>query len=130
MTPLRLLALAAAGLLALPIRGGHASDSEAADPVVRRKPLISTALAAAGYNKRHHVLEIEFCNGAIYRYLEVPPSTYRKLLAANSKTRYYDSEIKGRYRSVRLHSAQSRMVRFNDKPPGQRTAPRLETASE
>jgi KTSC domain len=72
---------------------------------IRRESLSSSALATAGYSKRQHILEIEFCNGAIYRYLDVPPSIYRDFLSAKSQARYYDWNIKGRYASLRLRPA-------------------------
>ena len=62
----------------------------------------STAIASIGYSKRRHILEIEFVNGAVYRYLEITPSVYRELMIANSKARYYDLNIKGNYCSIRM----------------------------
>lgn len=72
---------------------------------IRREPLPSTALSAAGYSKRLHVMEVEFCNGAIYRYLDVPAAVYRQFQLAESKTQYYVWHIKGQYRSLRLRAA-------------------------
>ena len=79
--------------------------SEGHNPVISHIPrerISSNAIASIGYSKRRHILEIEFANGAIYRYLEVAPSVYRDLIAAESKTRYYDANIKGNYQSVRV----------------------------
>ena len=67
---------------------------------IPRQPVVSTALASVGYSKRLHVLEIEFVNHAVYRYSNVPPSVYRDLLSADSKARFYDTNIKGNYPSV------------------------------
>jgi hypothetical protein len=75
---------------------------------IKREPISSSALATVGYSKRRHILELEFVNGAVYRYLNVPPSVYRDLMSAGSKARYYDSNIKGNYRSLRLRAAKSR----------------------
>jgi hypothetical protein len=69
---------------------------------IPRQPVESTALAAVGYSKRHHILEIKFMNEAVYRYLDVAPSVYRDLMSAESKTRYYNMNIKGNYRSLRV----------------------------
>ena len=52
------------------------------------------------------MLEIEFVNGAIYRYLDVPATVYRDLITAESKARFYDSNIKRHYRSVLIQSRQ------------------------
>ncbi len=52
------------------------------------------------------MLEIEFVNGAVYRYLDVPATMYRDLITAESKARFYDSNIKRHYRSVLVRSRQ------------------------
>jgi KTSC domain len=69
---------------------------------IPRAPVQSSAIAAVGYSKRLHVLEIEFVNAAIYRYLDVPPDVYRDLLAAKSRARFYDQSIRAKYRSVHV----------------------------
>jgi len=73
---------------------------------IPRQAVQSTAIAKVGYSKRRHILEIEFVNGAVYRYFEVPTSVYRDLMSADSKARYYDFNIKGHFRSVSLRSRQ------------------------
>ncbi|MEY2561259.1 MAG: hypothetical protein QOG51_1674 [Verrucomicrobiota bacterium] len=65
---------------------------------ITRDPVESRALAAVGYSKRLRALEIEFRNGAIYRYLEVSPLVYEALMDAPSKARFYDENIRGKYR--------------------------------
>src|SRR5213595_1788160 len=69
---------------------------------IPRQAVQSTAIAAVGYSKRRHILEIEFVNGAIYRYLDVPSSVYRDLTSAESQARFYDFNITKKYRSVRI----------------------------
>jgi KTSC domain len=69
---------------------------------IPRESVASTGIASIGYSKRLHILEIEFVNGAVYRYLQVAPSVHRNLMAADSKARYYDANIKGNYPSVRV----------------------------
>lgn len=87
--------MAAAGFAAEPNR----------DPITSHIPRVqvqSSGLTSVGYSKRKHFLEIEFSSGAVYRYLNVPPSVYRDLMAADSKTRYYDQLIKRNYQSQRV----------------------------
>lgn len=84
-----------------------ASRAPAAEPSriisrIRRVPVESTALAAVGYSKRLRALEIEFRNGAIYRYLAVEPTVYDALLKALSKARFYDENIRHKYRSLHV----------------------------
>jgi len=86
-----------------------AEPSPSPDHIISRIPrqaVQSTAIAKVGYSKRRHILEIEFVNGAVYRYFEVPTSVYRDLMSADSKARYYDFNIKGHFRSVSLRSRQ------------------------
>ncbi|MFN2474781.1 MAG: KTSC domain-containing protein [Chthoniobacterales bacterium] len=64
----------------------------------------SHGVAAVGYSKRLHALEIEFRHGGTYRYLDVPPSVHREMLECDSTARYYNTHIRGRYRSVRVRS--------------------------
>ncbi len=67
---------------------------------IPRQSVQSTAIAKVGYSKRRHILEIEFVNGAVYRISDVPLSVYQDLMSAESKARFYDSNIRKHYRSV------------------------------
>ena len=73
---------------------------------LKRVPVESTAVATVGYSKRLHVLEIEFRNGAIYRYLDVPPDVFEALINARSKARFYDQNIRHKYRSLHVRPRQ------------------------
>jgi len=69
---------------------------------IKRAPVESSALATIGYSKEIRALEIEFRNGAVYRYLEVAPEIYEALLNARSKARFYDENIRHKYRSLHV----------------------------
>ena len=69
---------------------------------IKRVPVESTALATVGYSKKLRALEIEFRNGAIYRYLDVAPEVYDGLINARSKARFYDDNIRHKYRSLHV----------------------------
>lgn len=69
---------------------------------IKREPVTSKGLAAVGYSNRLHALEVEFRDGSVYRYLEVPRSLHRELLAAESKARFYNQHIRRKFRSVRV----------------------------
>jgi len=81
---------------------------------IPRQPVQSTAIAKIGYSKHRHILEIEFLNGAVYRYLDVPATVNRDLMSAESKARYYDSNIRRHYRSVLIRSRQNQPVFSNE----------------
>ena len=90
-----------------------AEPSPTPSPIISRiprQPVESTAIAKIGYSKHRHILEIEFVNGAVYRYLEVPVTLYRDLMSAESKARFYDSNIRRHYRSVLIRSRQQEQV--------------------
>ena len=73
---------------------------------IPRQSVQSTAIAKVGYSKRRHILEIEFVNGAVYRYFDIPLSVHRDLMSAESKARFYDSKIRKQYRSVPVRQRQ------------------------
>ena len=70
---------------------------------LERDPLVSSALASAGYDPAAHTLDIEFASsGSVYRYYEVPEPIYHELVNAESIGRYYNLAIRGQYPSKRL----------------------------
>src|SRR5262249_10851078 len=77
---------------------------------IPRQPVQSSAIAKVGYSKRRHMLEIEFVNGAVYRYTDVPATVYHDLMSSESKARFYDSNIRGHYRSVLVRSQKKEPV--------------------
>ena len=79
-----------------------APDSPGIISHIKRDAVQSTALASVGYSNRLRALEIEFRNGAIYRYLSVPPRIYHDLMVAPSKARFYDENIRRKFRSVHV----------------------------
>jgi hypothetical protein len=81
---------------------------------ISRQPVESSAIANIGYSKRRHILEIEFLSGAAYRYLDVPATIFRELMSAESKARYYDSNIRRHYRSVLIRSRRNQQVFSNE----------------
>ena len=60
-------------------------------------PLRSSSIASAGYWPADEVLELRFQSGALYRYLKVPEPIHSALLAAESKGRYFNEAIRGRF---------------------------------
>ena len=73
---------------------------------IPRQSVQSSAIAKVGYSKRRHILEIEFVNGAVYRYFDIPFSVHRDLMSAESKARFYDSNVRKHYRSVLVRPRQ------------------------
>ena len=59
-------------------------------------------MRSVGYDHANQVLEVEFQSGMIYRYLDIPPGIYKELLEAESKGRYFNSEIRDTYEFVQV----------------------------
>lgn len=71
---------------------------------ISREAVVSSNLKSVGYDEDSSTLEIEFHNGSVYRYADIPSSEYRALMAADSKGRYFNANIKSggySYRRVR-----------------------------
>ena len=62
----------------------------------------SSNVRAIGYDRKHRALEIEFHNGAVYQYFDVPEDVYLGLLNASSVGGYLAAEVKGYYRYSRV----------------------------
>jgi KTSC domain len=85
----------------------HSAEKHHSEIVRSRIPraaVISTGIAAIGYSKRLQVLEMEFANGAVYRYKNVPASVYRNLVVSDSKGQFYHQRIRGKYRFLHVKS--------------------------
>ncbi|PSR51883.1 KTSC domain-containing protein [Adhaeribacter arboris] len=62
----------------------------------------SSNLYTVGYNDGISILEIQFRNGSIYQYFNVPLSVYQALMNAGSHGQYFSYFIKDRYRYRRI----------------------------
>src|SRR4051812_9273086 len=94
-----------AAVLAITFRSEAADHSLA--PIVshvHRQAVESSAVAAVGYSKRLHALEIEFRDGLIYRYTDVPANVYQQFISAESKARFYNLNVKGKFHCLRVRS--------------------------
>jgi hypothetical protein len=60
-------------------------------------PVQSSMIAAAGYDSRAHVLVVLYNTGKAYEYHYVPPDIFWELMAAESKGRFMNREVLGRF---------------------------------
>jgi KTSC domain len=67
-----------------------------------RIPVASTSVVSVGYDPVALVLEIEFHNGHVYRYLNVPAAAHRLLLRAPSIGEFVNTVIKPRFEFVQV----------------------------
>jgi hypothetical protein len=72
---------------------------------MERKAVESSNLAEIGYDENDRILEVKFKKGVIYRYYEVPSTTYAEIVEAESVGRVFQELVKaGGYRYERLES--------------------------
>jgi KTSC domain len=64
-------------------------------------PLVSSNLAAVGYDPAIGEMQIEFRSGRVYVY-RVPYTVYEGLMSAGSKGRYFSYYIRWRYWGRRI----------------------------
>jgi hypothetical protein len=64
---------------------------------MERQIVSSSSLVSVGYDADNEILEIEFRQGAIYRYFNVPAFEYERLMSAGSHGTYFHGNIKDRY---------------------------------
>lgn len=65
---------------------------------MERQPVSSSNVASVGYDEASNTLEIEFHNGTVYQYFDVPQNVAQALVSASSVGSYLASNIKGHYR--------------------------------
>lgn len=64
---------------------------------MERQPVASSNVASVGYDEDAKQLQVEFKNGSVYSYWNVPVTEFRALMAARSKGSYLHFYIKGSY---------------------------------
>ena len=65
-------------------------------------PLESKLLIAAAYAAEAQILYLRFHSSDVYRYFDFPPELYRDFLGAESKGRFFLSQIRNQFRYERL----------------------------
>lgn len=75
-----------------------------ASPLSDCRPLQmhSRLLATIAYDHNQAVLHLEFCDGTVYQYFQVPRQTYQDLLQADSKGTYFNRYVRRVFRYARL----------------------------
>ena len=64
---------------------------------MQKDPVASSNLASVGYSPDTETLEIEFLNGSVYQYYNVPENMYHQLMGAGSKGKFLHTYIKNAY---------------------------------
>lgn len=62
-----------------------------------REYVDSSMITSFGFDPIVSTLEIEFKNGAVWQYFDVPESVYYEMRSAGSCGKFYHSSIKGQF---------------------------------
>ena len=64
---------------------------------VERKHVASSNIASIGYDEKTETLEVEFLNGSIYQYYNVPLSIHQQIMQEGSKGMFFNQYVKNAY---------------------------------
>ena len=67
-----------------------------------RNMVASSNVAAIGYDSPTQTLEVEFVNGSVYQYYNVPEQMHKKIMSAPSKGRFLNTYIRDSYPHSRV----------------------------
>lgn len=81
---------------------GLADGFSTLTPGMTMRPVESSSLRRVGYSQASRTLRIEFKEGSVWDYLQVPPSEYEGLMKAGSHGRYFYSHIRNRFQSRKI----------------------------
>lgn len=68
---------------------------------MNRQAVQSSNLASVGYEPSAYTMEIEFKDGRVYQYFDVPQNVYQDLIGAPSPGQYFHQYVRGTYAFAR-----------------------------
>jgi KTSC domain len=69
---------------------------------MQRTPVSSSNIESIGYSPDIQLLEIEFKNGNVYQYFDIPQTTFDALMSASSHGTFFAASIRGVFRFARV----------------------------
>ena len=69
---------------------------------MNRTPVSSSNVLSVGYDAKTMKLEVEFKDGAVYQYFDVPAAVYQGLMRADSKGAFMHANVSYSYRHPKL----------------------------
>ena len=70
---------------------------------MQRQSVRSSHIKSIGYSPSQQMLEVEFKDGKVYQYYDVPKKEYIAMMEAWSKGRHLDKHIKPKYRYAKVN---------------------------
>lgn len=62
----------------------------------------SSTVLSVGYDQPSETLEVEFRNGGVYQYYNVPQAVYEQFMASDSKGKFLHVNVKNSYPCSRV----------------------------
>ena len=69
---------------------------------MERQPVVSSNLMSVGYEPASETLEVEFKNGRIYQYYNVPQVVFDMLIMASSPGTFFNANIRDSFACARM----------------------------
>jgi hypothetical protein len=69
---------------------------------MERQNVKSRILRSVGYNESIKILEIEFQNGLVYQFLDVPPKVYADLMHSVEIGKYFSEKVRPLFRTKQI----------------------------
>lgn len=79
---------------------------------MKRINILSSIISSVGYDKERMILEIEFSDGSIYHYFNVPENIFQEFIKSTSYGKYFFSNIKGAYANSLVSAKTIREIEF------------------
>ena len=71
---------------------------------IERTRVDSSAIASIGYDEFRQILELEYIDGDVYRYFEVPAALHRALLDAPSIGQFVNAQVRDAFGHEKVHA--------------------------
>ena len=72
-------------------------DFDAALKAFQMKPVVSSQISEIGYSPAYSILRVQFKNGSVYEYQDVPKEIYEALEMAASIGKFFSASIRSKY---------------------------------
>lgn len=69
---------------------------------MRRKPVKSSVVSSVGYDPDTKTMELEFSDGSLYEYYDVPAAIHRRLMEAESVGRFLNRFVTPGYENRKI----------------------------
>jgi hypothetical protein len=70
--------------------------------LLERQPVKSRILRSVGYDDAAKILEIEFQNGLIYQFLDVPLKVHADLMHSGEIGKYFSEKVRPRFQTKQV----------------------------